>query len=58
MNGQHQQAPASLAYWPGREWALIGYDDVAMVFARRRAFAPGVISRLEVKGVVPDAAGR
>jgi hypothetical protein len=58
MNGQHQQAPASLAYWPRREWALIGYDDVAMVFARRRAFAPGMISRLEVKGVVPDAARR
>jgi hypothetical protein len=56
MNGQHQQAPASLAYWPRRDWALIGYDDVAMVFARRGAFAPETISRLEVKGVVPDAA--
>ncbi|HEX7193049.1 MAG TPA: hypothetical protein VF381_15875 [Thermoanaerobaculia bacterium] len=54
MNGQHQQAPASLAYWPRREWALISYDDVAMVFARRAAFAPQTINRLEVKGVVPD----
>jgi len=55
MNGKHQQVPASLAYWPRREWALISYDDVAMVFARRAAFAPETIRRLEVKGVVPDA---
>ncbi|HEY2321601.1 MAG TPA: hypothetical protein VGJ82_01945 [Thermoanaerobaculia bacterium] len=55
MNGRHQQAAASLAYWPRREWALISYDDVAMVFARRAAFAQETINRLEVKGVVPDA---
>ncbi|HEX3580553.1 MAG TPA: hypothetical protein VH087_02245 [Thermoanaerobaculia bacterium] len=54
MTGQHQQAPASLAYWPRREWALISYDDVAMVFARRTAFPPQTINRLEVKGAVPD----
>jgi hypothetical protein len=53
-DGSHQQSPASLAYWPRREWALISYDDVAMVFARRAAFAPGTTERLEVKGVVPD----
>jgi hypothetical protein len=55
MTGAHQQAPASLAYWPRKEWALIGYDDVAMVFARRGAFAPETIKGLEEKGVVPDA---
>jgi hypothetical protein len=55
MTRAHLSMPASLAYWPRKEWALIGYDDVAMVFARRAAFAPGVISGLEVKGVVPDA---
>jgi len=54
VNGTHQQAPASLAYWPRRDWALISYDDVAMVFARRAAFAPETIRRLEVRGVVPD----
>lgn len=54
-NGRHQQSPASLAYWPRREWALISYDDVGMVFARRAAFAPQTISKLELKGVVPDA---
>jgi hypothetical protein len=56
MTGAHQSAPASLAYWPRKEWALIGYDDVGMVFARRAAFAQQMISGLEVRGVVPDAA--
>jgi hypothetical protein len=55
VNGTDQQAPASLAYWPRREWALISYDDVAMVFARRAAFGAETIGRLEVKAVVPDA---
>lgn len=50
------QMPASLAYWPRREWALIGYDDVSMVFARKSAFAADVIGKWEVRGVVPDAA--
>jgi hypothetical protein len=46
--------PASLAYWPRRDWALIGYDDAAMLFARRAAFAPDELSRWELRGVVPD----
>ena len=52
--GEQTLMPASLAYWPRREWALIGYDDVSMVFARRSAFADDVIGRWEVRGV-PDA---
>jgi len=44
--------PASLAYWPRDEWALIGHDGVAMVFARRAAFPPEVIARLETRRVV------
>lgn len=47
--------PASLAYWPRNRWALIGYDDVAMVFARRDAYPREVIERWEIRGVVPDA---
>ncbi|HKO55953.1 MAG TPA: hypothetical protein VJ276_08750 [Thermoanaerobaculia bacterium] len=54
--GAHQAMPASLAYWPRREWALIGHDDVSMVFARRAAYPREVIEKLEVRGVVPDAA--
>ena len=49
VTGHHTQEAASLAYWPRKEWALISYDDVAMVFARRAAFAPQTIDRLEVK---------
>ena len=50
--------PASLAYWPRREWALIAFDEAGMVFARRAAFAPGVIEKWEIRGVVPDALRR
>lgn len=53
--GKESPMPASLAYWPRRQWALIAYDDAGMVFARRSAFAPEVISKWEIPGVVPDA---
>ncbi len=55
---QQRFLPASLAYFPRREWALIGYDDVSMVFARRSAFPQSEIDRWEIRGVVPDAATR
>lgn len=44
--------PASLAYWPRKDWALIAYDDVAMVYARRAAFPAEAIARLEIRRVV------
>jgi hypothetical protein len=53
--GAKSVTPASLAYWPRDEWALIAFDDAAMVFARRGAFAEKAIERWEVRGVVPDA---
>jgi hypothetical protein len=49
--GRTRAMPASLAYWPRNEWALIAYDEAGMVFARRAAFA----NLQEIKGVVPDA---
>lgn len=52
--GRTRALPASLAYWPRREWALIGYDEASMVFARRKAFPAATIDRLEVRDVVPD----
>ena len=52
---QRRQLPASLVYWPRAEWALIGYDDVGMVLARRAAFPPAVLQKWEIAGVVPDA---
>jgi hypothetical protein len=54
-SGRHQSIPASLAYFPRRDWALIGYDDAGMVFARRAAFTPAIVDRWELRGIVPDA---
>jgi hypothetical protein len=53
--GVQRTMPASLAYWPRHEWALIAYDAAGMVFARRAAFAAGTIEQWEIRGVVPDA---
>ncbi|MND08995.1 hypothetical protein D3C83_319980 [compost metagenome] len=47
--------PASLAYWPRADWAVIAFDQAGMVFARRAAFTPGSIEKWEIRGVVPDA---
>jgi hypothetical protein len=55
MTGKRRSIPASLAYFPRREWALVGYDDVSMVFARRGAFPQAQLERWEIRGVVPDA---
>ena len=52
---QQRPLPASLVYWPRAQWALIGYDDVGMVFARRAAFPPAMLQKCELPGVVPDA---
>lgn len=54
MTGRHRSMPASLAYFPRREWALVAYDEAGMVFARRSAFSEDLIARYELRGVVPD----
>ena len=54
VTGARRAMPASLAYWPRNEWALIAYDEAGMVFARRAAFARAEIDRWEIRGVVPD----
>lgn len=41
VTGKPMMMDASLAFWPRSQWALIGYDDAGMVFARRAAF-PGI----------------
>jgi hypothetical protein len=48
------EVPASLVYWPRREWALIAYDRAGMVFARRVAFPPEVIAKWELRVPPPD----
>ena len=52
--GERHFLPASLIRYRRRDWALIAFDDAAMVFARRRAFSPGAIERLEYRYLVPD----
>jgi len=51
---QRTRMPASLVYWPRRDWALIACDDVAMVFARRAAFSEWELERWELPGALPD----
>jgi len=54
--GRRSQLPASLIYFPRAQWALIGFDDVSMVFARRSQFSPAVLAPLEFATLVPDGA--
>ncbi len=51
---QRRFLPASLVRYPRRDWALIAFDDAAMIFARRDAFPPAVVARLEYRYLVPD----
>jgi hypothetical protein len=55
VSGQTRLMPASLVYFPRQEWALIGFDDVAMVFARRDAYPAEAIAALEYRQLLPDA---
>lgn len=56
VTGERRKLPVSLIYFPRARWALIGFDDVAMVFARRDAFEAEVIEELELRTLVPDGA--
>jgi len=53
-SGEKRSIPASLIRYRRRDWALIAFDDAAMVFARRAAFAPGALDPIEYKHLVPD----
>jgi hypothetical protein len=53
-SGERRRLPASLVRYRRRDWALIGFDDAAMIFARRAAFPPQTIAPIEYRYVVPD----
>jgi hypothetical protein len=53
-SGERRSLPASLVRYRRRDWALIAFDDVAMVFARRDKFPSEVIDRIEYRFLVPD----
>ncbi|HEY0788016.1 MAG TPA: hypothetical protein VGE86_05180, partial [Thermoanaerobaculia bacterium] len=52
--GRAEDLAPSRVYFPRSRWALIGFDDAAMVFARRDAFPPGAIARLEYRALDPE----
>ncbi|HVT44175.1 MAG TPA: hypothetical protein VMT00_07285 [Thermoanaerobaculia bacterium] len=47
--------PASLVYFPRSAWALVAFDDLAMVFARRSEHDPQLLREIEYRHLVPDA---
>jgi hypothetical protein len=53
-SGQRRALPASLVRYRRKQWALIAFDDAAMVFARRDAFTPAQLAPLEFRFLVPD----
>jgi hypothetical protein len=53
-SGTRRYLPASLVRYRRRDWALIAFDDAAMIFARRAAFPPQVIAPIEYRYLVPD----
>jgi hypothetical protein len=53
-SGERRALPASLVRYRRRDWALIAFDDAAMVFARRNSFPPERIAALEYRYLVPD----
>jgi hypothetical protein len=56
-SGERQALPASLVRYRRRDWALIAFDDAAMVFARRDAFPAARLDAIEYRFLVPDDPG-
>jgi hypothetical protein len=54
VTGVRRALPASLVRYRRKDWALIAFDDVAMVFARRTAFTPEQLASIEYRYLVPD----
>jgi hypothetical protein len=53
-SGVRRRLPASLVRYRRRDWALIAFDDTAMVFARRDAFPAARLNPIEYRFLVPD----
>jgi hypothetical protein len=56
-SGERRALPASLVRYRRRDWALIAFDDAAMVFARRDAFPREKLDPIEYRFLVPDDPG-
>src|SRR5206468_2301639 len=57
VTGERHALPQSVVRYRQREWALIAFDDAAMIFVRRAAFPRERLSALEYLTLVPDAPG-
>ncbi|MGA7613898.1 MAG: hypothetical protein WBX15_01850 [Thermoanaerobaculia bacterium] len=55
VTGEKRLLPASRVYFPRRKWALIAFDDAAMVFVRRDSAPKQLLDRIEYRVLVPDA---
>jgi hypothetical protein len=53
-SGQTVAIPASRVFFPRSQWALIAFDDAAMVFARRAAWQNRNLGAIEIRGVDPE----
>jgi hypothetical protein len=56
-SGERRALPESLVRYRRRDWALIAFDDAAMVFARRDAFPASRLDAIEYRFIVPDDPG-
>ncbi|MGK2858588.1 MAG: hypothetical protein ACSLFQ_15410 [Thermoanaerobaculia bacterium] len=56
VTGERRRVPASLVYFPRDKWALVAFDDVGLVFARRDRHDAALLAREEYRALVPDAA--
>jgi len=56
-SGERRSLPASLVRYRRRDWALIAFDDAAMIFARRDAFPSERLEPIEFRFLVPDDPG-
>jgi len=57
VTGAAIDVPPVQAYFPRNRWALIGFDDVAMVFARRDAWDAQTLEGLEYRHLAPEVPG-
>jgi hypothetical protein len=53
-----RNASPSLAFFPRREWALIDFDDVSMLFIRRSGLDAATLEKLEYRQLRPDLTSR
>lgn len=53
-NGSAVPMPPSLALYPPRQWALVAFDDAAMIYARRDRFPKSELDAVEYRVVRPD----